>query len=147
MGICYGHQFVCMALLGEYAVRASPKGLEVGWGAVTFTEHATQLLGIRAREVVWQHHFDEVTELPEGSQLLAKNAHTEIQAYVNFEQRLFGTQFHPEFDQETGNQLYLADRDLLERNDYNVDEIIKGGPSIETGKIFFGYFLGSDSEI
>ena len=100
-----------------------------------------KLLGIREREIVWQHHFDEVTELPPGSELLATNAHTDIQAYVNYEQRLFGTQFHPEFDKEPGNKIYLEDRELLEKNNYNVDEMIKGGPSIETGKIFFGFFL------
>jgi len=100
-----------------------------------------ELLGIRESEVVWQHHFDEVIELPQGSELLATNAHTKIQAYINYGQRLFGTQFHPEFDRETGNPLYLEDRELLERNNYNVDDIVKGGPSFEAGKIFFGFFL------
>jgi len=146
MGICYGHQLVCLALVGKRAVRSSPNGLEAGWGEVLFTGKAMNLLGVRENETVWQHHFDEVTELPEGSHLLGTNPHTEIQAYVNFEQRLFGTQFHPEFDRDTGNQIYLEDRELLERHSYNVDEMIKGGPSIVTGKIFFGYFLDIGQE-
>ena len=141
MGICYGHQLVCKALVGDHAVRSSPNGLEVGWGAITFTDKGQETLGIRENEVLWQHHFDEVIELPEGSELLATNPHSEIQAYVNLERRLFGTQFHPEFDRETGNQLYLEDRQLLEKNGYNIDEIIKGGPSFETGKILFGFFF------
>jgi GMP synthase-like glutamine amidotransferase len=141
MGICYGHQLVCKTLVGDHAVRSSPNGLEAGWGPVTFTEKAMEMLGVRESEVIWQYHFDEVTELPEGSQLLAINQHTEIQAYVNYEQRLFGTQFHPEFDRETGNELFLEDRQLLERHNRNVDDMIKSGPSIEAGKIFFGYFL------
>lgn len=141
MGICYGHQLVCRALVGKHSVRSSPNGLEAGWGAVRFKEKGMNTLGVKQSEVVWQHHFDEVTELPEGSELLATNEHTEIQAYVNYEQRLFGTQFHPEFDRETGNHLYQEDRNLLEKNNYNVDEILKGGPSIEAGKIFFGFFL------
>lgn len=141
MGICYGHQLVCKALVGDHAVRSSPDGLEAGWGAVMFNGKARQLLGIRESELVWQHHFDEVTEVPAGSEFLATNPHTKIQAYVNFEQHLLGTQFHPEFDQETGNEIYLEDRQLLERNNHNVDEMIKVGPSIEAGKIFFGYFL------
>ena len=141
MGICYGHQLVCKALVGGHAVRSSPNGLEAGWGPVTFTDKGMKLLGIRESEVLWQHHFDEVIELPEGSQLLATNPHTKIQAYVNFEQRLLGTQFHPEFDREAGNQLYLEDRDLLEKNGYDVAEIVKGGPSLETGKVFFGFFF------
>lgn len=141
MGICYGHQLVCKGLVGEHAVRSSPNGLEAGWGPVTFTDQGREVLGVRENEVLWQHHFDEVTELPSGSQLVATNPHCEIQAYINHEQRLLGTQFHPEFDRETGNHIYLEDRKLLEKNGYNVDEIIKGGPSFETGKVLFGIFF------
>ncbi len=50
-----------------------------------------------------------------------------------FKQRLFGTQFHPECDRETGNKRYLKDRELLEKHRYNVDEMIKQGPSLEAG--------------
>lgn len=32
MGICYGHQLVCLALVGEQAVQSSHHGLEAGWG-------------------------------------------------------------------------------------------------------------------
>jgi GMP synthase (glutamine-hydrolysing) len=141
MGICYGHQLVCRALVGKSAVRSSPNGLEAGWGPVRFDKNAMNILGVRESEVVWQHHFDEVTEIPPGSELLATNAHTQIQAYVNYEQRLFGTQFHPEFDRENGNQIYLDDRELLEKNGYDVDEMVKGGPSLNTGKVFFGFFF------
>ena len=141
MGICYGHQLVCKALVGDHAVRSSPNGLEAGWGTVTFTKEGMNILSLRETEAVWQHHFDEVTELPEGSELLATNAHTKIQAYVNREQRLFGTQFHPEFDKEAGNEIYLSDRALLEKNYYNVDEMIEGGPSFDTGNVFFGYLF------
>jgi GMP synthase (glutamine-hydrolysing) len=142
MGICYGHQLVCRALVGKQAVRSSPKGLEAGWKSVTFANDAMSVLGVGESEVVWQHHFDEVTELPTGSELWATNPHTSIQAYINYEQRLFGTQFHPEFDQEAGNRIFLEDRELLEKNGYDVDAMIKHGPSFEVGKVFFGYFLG-----
>lgn len=142
-GICYGHQLICLALVGKRAVRSSPKGLEVGWRKVTFTAHALSILGVGEREIIWQSHFDEVIEMPAGSNLLATSAHTEIQAYVNHEQKLIGTQFHPEFDKQAGDQLFLADRELLERNGYNVAEIVSKSPTIEAGKIFFGYFLRS----
>jgi GMP synthase-like glutamine amidotransferase len=141
MGICYGHQLVCLALVGKHVVRKSPNGLEAGWGTVTFSETGKRLLGVHEKEVVWQYHFDEVIELPAGSELLATNDHTEIQAYINYEQKLFGTQFHPEFDVETGNDLYLRDRELLENHHYNVEELVKGGPSIDTGRILFDFFL------
>ena len=141
MGICYGHQLIALALMGKEAVRSVPNGLEVGWGEVHFNDKAQEIFRIRESEVVWQHHFDEVVVLPDGSELLGTNAHTKVQAYVNYEQKLFGTQFHPEFGRESGNKIYLRDRELLKKHNYNVDEIIEKGPSIDTGKIFFGFFL------
>jgi GMP synthase (glutamine-hydrolysing) len=141
MGICYGHQLVCRALVGKHAVRPSPKGLEAGWTNITFLNDAMHVLGVRGSERVWQHHFDEVTELPEGSELLATNQHSRIQAFINYEQRLFGTQFHPEFDRETGNRIFLEDRELLADNNYNADDLIKRGPSFDAGNVFFGLFL------
>ena len=141
-GICYGHQLVCLALVGKHAVRSTPKGLEVGWREVTFTKKGMEHLGLREREIVWQYHYDEVTELPQGSEILATNPHSEIQAYINADQKLLGTQFHPEFDQEVGNRLYLDDREYLEKSNYDVDEMINGGPSFHTGKVLFNLFLG-----
>lgn len=141
MGICYGHQLVCRALLGKQAVRSGPSGFEVGWRPVTFSENARALLGVEETETVWQHHFDEVLQLPEGSDLLATNAHTRVQAYVNFQQRLLGTQFHPEFDRERGNRYYVHDREFIEKNKQAVDDLIQHGPSFDTGKVFFDFFL------
>ena len=141
MGICYGHQLLCLSLVGAHAVRRSPKGLEAGWSSVTFIEDAMRYLEVRETENVWQFHFDEVTELPDGSELLATNSHTEIQAFINQKQRLFGTQFHPEFDREMGNTIYLKYRELLVKHQYNPDEMILQSPSLNAGKVFFGFFL------
>ncbi len=140
-GICYGHQLVCQALVGKHAVRSSPNGLEAGWREVAFVNHSTNILGVGEREVVWQYHFDEVTALPEGSELLATSAHSKIQACVNYDQRLLGTQFHPEFDRESGNKIFLKDRALLEKHTYNVDDMLQQGPSFEVGTVFFDFFL------
>jgi GMP synthase (glutamine-hydrolysing) len=147
MGICYGHQLVCRALVGKQAVRSSPNGLEAGWKNINLVNGAAHLFGVRERERVWQHHFDEVTELPAGSQLLATNAHSRIQAYINPEQRLFGTQFHPEFDREAGNRIYLNDRELLAENGYDVERLIKQGPSFPAGRVMFGFFLGLEAKV
>ena len=141
MGICYGHQLIAMALVGKHAVRSSPKGLEAGWKNVIFVNSSMRTLGVRKNETVWQHHFDEVIELPIGSELLAKNSHTRVQAYINYEQRLLGMQFHPEFDKEAGDKLFLNDKGLQQDNNYDVNEMIKRGPSFDVGKVFFSYFL------
>ncbi|WP_109852542.1 type 1 glutamine amidotransferase [Aquimarina sp. AU58] len=141
MGICYGHQLICKALVGDHVVRSSPNGFEVGWEQVSFTDTATDLFNVRKQETVWQHHFDEVVELPKGSEILATNTHTKIQAYINYERKLLGIQFHPEFNRESGNDYFLKDRKFLEKNHKNVDAIINEGPSFDSGNIFFDFFL------
>lgn len=141
MGICYGHQLLCRALVGKHAVRRSPNGLEAGWGKVEFNERAVEIFGVKENEVVWYHHFDEVTELPEGSVPLATNEHTEIQTFINTEQKLIGTQFHPEIEKETGDKIFKQDREQLEAHNYSVEELIKGSPSFDTARVFFDYFL------
>ena len=146
-GICYGHQLVCLALVGKQAVRSSPNALEAGWKKVTFSDQAQNILGVGENEVVLEFHFDEVIELPDGSELLATNAHTRIQAYINYEQKLLGIQFHPEFDKESGNKMFVKGKELLKKNNRNVNEIITKGPSIDAGKIFFDFFLHQDKPI
>lgn len=145
MGICFGHQLVARALVGLDAVQASPKGFEVGWEPVHFNERAMALMGVRETEKVWQHHFDEVIEMPDGSELLASNLHCKIQAYINFDKYLFGTQFHPEFNRDSGNDYFQNDRENIEKHNFKVDELIKHGPSINTGKVFFEFFLAQKS--
>lgn len=141
MGICFGHQLICRALVGKHAVRSSPNGFEVGWQNLTFLDKTQDLLNVRETERVWQHHFDEVIDLPEGSELLATNEHSKIQAYINFSQHLLGTQFHPEFNKLSGNNYFLDDRSFIEKHNFNVDEIIQHEPSFDTGKVFFKFFL------
>jgi GMP synthase-like glutamine amidotransferase len=141
-GICYGHQLMAYALVGQHAVRETPKGMEAGWGDVKFNEFGQQLLNLNPMERIWQHHFDEVTELPEGSKIIATNNHSKIQAYINYEKRLLGTQFHPEINLRQGNNYFLHDRKLLEANGYDVDDMVKQTPSFDTPKVFFGFFLG-----
>lgn len=141
MGICFGHQLICRALVGKHAVRSSPNGFEVGWKDLTFMDKAISLFGVRENESVWQHHFDEVIDLPKGSELLATNDHSKIQAYINYELHLLGTQFHPEFNKLSGNNYFLDDREFIEKHHFSVAEIIQQEPSFDTGKVFFGFFL------
>jgi GMP synthase-like glutamine amidotransferase len=140
-GICYGHQLLGLALVGQHTVRPTPGGMEAGWGEVEFNALGQELLNLNPVERIWQHHFDEVTILPEGSQLIATNTHSEIQAYINYERRLLGTQFHPEINLRQGNKYFLHDRKLLEENGYDVEVLVKQTPSFNCPKVFFEFFL------
>ena len=140
-GICYGHQLLGFALVGAHAVRETPIGLEAGWGEVQFNELGQGLLNLNPVEHIWQHHFDEVTELPKGSEIIATNSHSYIQAYINYEKQVLGTQFHPEINLRQGNNYFLHDRKLLEENGFDVDAMVKQTPSFNTPKVFFEFFL------
>ena len=140
-GICYGHQLLSFALVGAHALRETPKGLEAGWGEVEFNELGQKLLNLNPIERIWRHHFDEVTELPAGSQMIATNNHSNIQAFINFEKHLLGTQFHPEINLRQGNNYFLKDRKLLKENGYYVDAMVQQTPSFNCPKVFFEFFL------
>lgn len=141
MGICYGHQLLNKVLVGDHAVRKVARGMEAGWQKVWFMDTATRLFKVNEDEIVWQHHFDEVVEMPIWSELLATNNHSYIQAFINFDLKLLGTQFHPEFDEWKGNAFFRKDRPLLEKEGFNLDEMIKGKPSFDSRKTFFEFFL------
>lgn len=141
-GICFGHQLLNKVLVGDHAVRKAPPGFEAGWKKVWFYDHAHRLLKVDGDELVWQHHFDEVVELPLWSELLATNNHTHIQAFINFELKIMGTQFHPEFDESKGNAFFRKDRENLENHNINVDEILEMSPTFDSRKTFFDCFMG-----
>lgn len=141
MGICYGHQLICLALVGDHAVQVSLNGLEAGWLEVIFDKTVANIPGIGTKETVWQSHFDEVIALPEGSERFATNQHTRMQGFINRDYRLFCTQFHPEFNRDMGNKIFLNEEIMLNSHNYKVEDMVTGSPSIDTGKIFFGYFL------
>jgi GMP synthase (glutamine-hydrolysing) len=141
MGICYGHQLICLAFCGEEAVRCCPDGLEAGWESVEFLDRGPVIPGVGKSEVVWQSHFDEAVEIPPDCDVIATSDHSRIQAFYGHELKLFGVQFHPEFDREDGNVQFLHDRDLMEANGYDADVMVEGGPSLDCGKTFIGFFL------
>ncbi|OPL18923.1 MAG: hypothetical protein AVO35_03050 [Candidatus Aegiribacteria sp. MLS_C] len=142
VGVCYGHQLLCRALLGPEAVGRCPEGIEAGWMDVDMMGSGLKIPGASGRVRVLQSHFDRVEAVPAGAEIVASNGHTRIQAFVDGSRRLMGFQFHPEFDREDGNNMFRRDRELLEVNGIDVDEVLAGGPSIDTGAVFFGYFFG-----
>lgn len=146
MGICYGHQMLARALLGREAVRRNPGGCEAGWLEVRWSPYAARLAGIPRVTRVFQFHYDEVIVLPRGSMILAWNAACLVQSFVCPGLRLFGTQFHPEFDRASGNAQYLRERAKLASAGLDADSIIAGGPEPDADGSFFRFFLGLDWE-
>ncbi|MGE0668608.1 MAG: type 1 glutamine amidotransferase [Sphingomonadales bacterium] len=101
-GVCYGIQLATVAAGG--VVEAAPKGAEIGWARdVTLTDagRAHPMYGGKTGRfdaLCW--HNDAVRELPEGSDLLAGNAHSPVQAAIlrRGTGEFWATQYHLEFD-------------------------------------------------
>lgn len=99
-GSCNGMQLAASVLGGH--VNDSPNGLEFGLASqVTLTEAG------RAHPMFGQRdcglsspciHTHEVVRLPEGAEVLASNAHSEVQAmtYTKGGVNFWGVQYHPE---------------------------------------------------
>ncbi len=94
LGICAGMQL--QARFAGGTIRHSPGGPEAGFTAVEVVEQNDLLRGLPARIDVFQHHSDEIAELPECFRVLARSASCAIEAIADPARQWWGTQFHPE---------------------------------------------------
>ena len=96
-GVCFGHQLVAQAFGGR--VEKCPRGWELGTVGLSLTAEgrADRLFADLADSfLAHMSHGDVVTSLPSGALSLADNAHWPYQAF-RLGERIWGTQFHPEF--------------------------------------------------
>jgi GMP synthase-like glutamine amidotransferase len=128
LGICYGHQLLARALGGRELVRRCPAGPEIGWLPVDFSALGQARLRVPARCVIWQFHHDEVVAPPSGAQVLASSPRCRVQAFLDSDRLLLGTQFHPEVDPELGNAIYLDKAEQLRGHGLDARELILGEP-------------------
>ena len=97
LGICYGHQLIAHALGGE--VGPNPHGREIGTVPLRLQATGDPLLGGLSSEILVQtSHSESVLRLPEGAVGLGETDLDPHHVY-RIGDRIWGLQFHPEFDQ------------------------------------------------
>lgn len=124
-GSCWGLQIAAMAGGGE--VRYHPKGKEVGFARkIMPTDAGRGHPMFMHKPAVFDApciHYDEVLRLPEGSTLLASNAHSEIQAAVIplGRTQVWAVQYHPEYDLQQVLAVYSLYADDMIGPDFFAD--------------------------
>ncbi len=124
LGICYGHQLLAEVLGGE--VGMNPAGREIGMVEVELNDAGAAdplLAGLPRTIRVSSSHRQSVLRLPEGARRLASNAATRDQAYAIGE-RVWGVQFHPEWDHDVISAYLEARFDTLEAEGLDVGALL-----------------------
>ena len=93
LGICYGFQTLAHALGG--VVDNSGKR-EYGSTELSLSEPGVLLNDQNQKQICWMSHGDQVTQAPEGFQVLASTETTPVAAFESVEKKIFGVQWHPE---------------------------------------------------
>ena len=139
LGICYGHQMVARALVGDDACRraATP---EFGFKRVSMVSNPL-FAGIDTMTPV-HSHSDEVTGLPlDRFEVIASTDHCEVQAWQLRGRTVWGVQFHPELDERLGRQLLERSLETEEgAREVYVDEL-EDPAHIEAGRRLFENFF------
>ncbi len=93
LGICYGAQLMMHKLGGKVI---TPEVGEYGKTAIHYAENGVMFKDLPTDSVCWMSHFDRISELAEGFEIVAHTADCPIAAVQNVEKKLYAVQFHPE---------------------------------------------------
>ncbi|GAB4015821.1 MAG: glutamine-hydrolyzing GMP synthase [Bdellovibrio sp.] len=94
LGICYG-----MQLMGQYFGGKVEKGVIGEYGHTRVKIVDGQKIAHCPNEIsVWMSHFDHVSIVPKGFEILMQSHNKLVAAIVNKNEKMMGLQFHPEVE-------------------------------------------------
>ena len=111
LGICWGHQLladVCGGAVDDMGV------YEIGYREIERTGDSRLFEGIDDRFLAFTTHSDAVVELPPGADELA---HNDYSNHGFRRGRVFGVQFHPEYDVKSARDLTLGKELSVDRRE------------------------------
>ncbi|MBL4694885.1 glutamine-hydrolyzing GMP synthase [Candidatus Gracilibacteria bacterium] len=93
LGICYGHQLMAHTLGG---VVEKGHVMEYGQAEVNISDRTDLFEGLKESETVWMSHFDQVSKVPEGFEIVASTEDCPIAATKDTKRNFYSIQFHCE---------------------------------------------------
>ncbi len=95
LGICYGMQLISQLMGGK--VESAGKE-EYGVFTATLNNGVPIFNGFDEKNDFLMSHFDKVTKIPDGFEIISSTETTPIAAIQNTAKNLYGVQFHPEVE-------------------------------------------------
>ena len=134
LGICYGHQILAKYLGGSSVVRRSRRA-QFGFREIYLEENS--LFNGLGKFFGMEAHLDEVYNLPSEFEIIADDSEGVIQGYQYKGRRIWGIQFHPEYNYYNG----LASWERKERKHpewkaYFEDKVPFGGIMEQNQRIY-----------
>jgi len=145
LGICFGHQLLAAALGGKVA--DNPNGIEVGTVEIHLQPHsATDALFADMPEIIPSHvsHRQSVLRIPPGAVHLASSAMESNHAF-RFGARVWGLQFHPEFNVEVAQGYLDYYRPVLVKRGVDVDTLTRQVKEYPYGRMLLQRFAALTS--
>ena len=93
LGICYGAQLMMHKLGGKVI---TPEVGEYGKTEIHYASNGVMFKDLPETSVCWMSHFDRISEVAPGFEVVAHTADCPIAATQNVEKKLYAIQFHPE---------------------------------------------------
>ncbi|HLD22254.1 MAG TPA: glutamine-hydrolyzing GMP synthase, partial [Patescibacteria group bacterium] len=104
LGLCYGHQLMAFHLKG---VVTPAHNREYGKAQVHIDTNSPLFNGLSKTEQAWMSHWDSVTTVPPGFQVIGKTNDCPVAAMAHEKKRFYGLQLHPEVHHTTNGSRIL----------------------------------------
>ncbi len=140
LGICYGHQLIGKALGGRSDF--NPNGKEIGTVTLLTNPQVKEdplFKDAPANFNANVTHMQSVMILPEGAEVLGYNSHDQHQI-VRYGQRIWGVQFHPEYDEAIIHAYIEEQREGLLKLGFDPETLIENVTKTAYANTIIGQF-------